>query len=208
MLRGVAALTKCPVIGDLATVIAKHPDPELSIAFNHKQIGSKLWLRDALAGSIGPSLRRVLVVGGWFGVLSAMLLDDNRFSLAHATSLDIDPRCAPVARLLNRRAVEAGRFEAVTSDMYLFDYRRPQDGFDCVINTSCEHIPDLRAWLALLPPDAAVVLQSNDYRREPDHVACVDSLADFEAQARLSSVIWRGELPTKNYHRFMLIGRR
>ncbi len=206
LLRGVAALTGSTLVGDLARAVAKTPRADLSIAFNHKQLGSKLWLREEwIAFNRAPDVR-ALVVGGWHGALSALLLDDPRAGVAHATSLDIDPGCAPVARELNRRFAEQGRFEAVTADMYDFDYRAQP--FDCVINTSCEHIADLRGWLGLLPDGATVVLQSNDYRREPDHIACVDSLEDFEAQAGLAAVFFRGERPTKNYRRFMLIGRR
>ncbi|TIY10137.1 MAG: class I SAM-dependent methyltransferase, partial [Mesorhizobium sp.] len=68
------------------------------------------------------------------------------------------------------------------------------------------HIADLRAWLALLPRGMTVLLQSNDYFSEPTHINCVASLAAFEAMAALREVRFSGELPTKNYTRFMLIG--
>lgn len=205
LLRGVAALTGSTIVAGLARAVAVAPRGDLSIAFNHKQLGSKLWLREEWTAHNRAAPLRALVVGGWHGALSALLLDDPRTGIAHATSLDIDPGCAPVARAINRGFAEQGRFETVTADMYEFDYRA--GGFDCVINTSCEHIADLRGWLDLLPPGTTVVLQSNDYRREPDHIACVDSLAEFEAQAALASVAFRGERPTKNYRRFMLIGQ-
>lgn len=205
LLRGVAALTGSDLVSDLARAVAKVPRADLSIAFNHKQIGSKLWLREEWVRS-NVNAARILVVGGWYGVPSALMLDDPRTSVQRSTSLDIDDGCAPVARILNRRFADEGRFEAITADMYAFDYRAQP--FDCVINTSCEHIADLRGWLDLLPTGMTVVLQSNDYRREPDHIACVDSLDAFETQAKLSSVVFRGERPTKNYRRFMLIGRR
>ncbi len=207
LLRGVAALTCSPAVEDLAFAIGTAPNRGLANAFNAKQIGSKLWLVDCLASTFGRDVGRVLVVGGWHGVLSSLLLDDERLSIAHATSLDRDPACAATARAVNRRHVMAGRFAAVTGDMYDFGYRQNgEPGYDLVVNTSCEHIADLRAWLAMLPAGTRVVLQSNDYRREPDHIACVDSLAAFEAQAALPVVDFRGERPTKNYRRFMLIG--
>jgi hypothetical protein len=208
LLRGVAALTGSAVVRDLAEVVARAPRDDLSIAFNHKQIGSKLWLRDSLAEVLGGDLGRVLVAGGWFGVLGALLLDDPRLAISELTTLDRDPGCAPVAAVLNGRHVAAGRFRALTADMYDLDYGRAgPPRFDLVINTSCEHIADLPAWLALLPAGTAVALQSNDYFREPDHVACVESLAAFETQAGLHEILFRGERPTKNYRRFMLIGR-
>jgi len=48
LLRGLAALTGSPIVGDLARLVGAAPRADLSIAFNHKQIGSKFWLRDAL----------------------------------------------------------------------------------------------------------------------------------------------------------------
>ncbi|MET0606640.1 MAG: class I SAM-dependent methyltransferase [Beijerinckiaceae bacterium] len=209
LLRGVAALTGNPIVTDLAASIAEAPRPDMSIAFNHKQIGSKLWLREEVAATIGPAQRNFLIVGGWYGVLSALLLNDERFASAKVTSLDIDPSCAPVARALNRRFVDGGRFDALTGDMNTFDYSSGDAlAFDCVINTSCEHTPDVRGWLSKVRAGTAMVLQSNDYRREPDHVSCVSNLAEFESQTGLSSIEFRGERPTKNYRRFMLIGRR
>ena len=51
------------------------------------------------------------------------------------------------------------------------DYARL--GADLVVNTSCEHIADLRGWLDLLPKGTSVLLQSNDYFSEPTHINCV-----------------------------------
>ena len=85
-----------------------------------------------------------------------------------------------------------------------FGKRRP----DLVINTSCEHIADLRGWLDLLPVGMPVVLQSNDYFSDPEHINCVRSLEEFEIQANLSKVAFHGTLGMTKYSRFMLIGYR
>jgi hypothetical protein len=77
-----------------------------------------------------------------------------------------------------------------------------------VVNTSCEHLDDVPGWLATLPRGLPLLLQSNDYVREPDHRSCVPSLEAFRDQAGLSETFFAGALPTKNYTRFMLIGRR
>ena len=204
ILRGTAALTGSRVVARMAETVAKHPRADLAIAFNHKQIGSKLWLRDCLAEASGGQLGQVWVLGGWYGVLSAILLDDPRFAIAKITNIDLDPGCAAVAECLNRDALKAGRFAALTADMNALDYSaRP----DLVINTSCEHLPDVPGWLARLPKGQRVLLQSNNYFREPDHVSCVPDLLAFRAQAGLGCVEFAGERATKNYTRFMLVGR-
>ena len=141
-------------------------------------------------------------------MLAAILLDDPRFAIGHVTSIDVDPAVAPVAEALNAEAAAAGRFSTAAADMYGLDYHRLETRPALVINTSCEHIPDLRGWLALLPRGMPVLLQSNNYAGEPTHVNIVGSLQHFAAAAQLSRPLYSGELKLKNYTRFMLIGLR
>lgn len=200
--RGIAAYTGSALVAGLARVVGRHPEAAIANAFNHKQVASKTWARDRLFESCGGRFATIWILGGWYGVLAAMLLDDARYEIGLIESFDIDPAVAAVAATLNRDAGE--RFRAVTADMYGLDYagQRP----DLVINTSCEHIADLRGWLALLAPGTRVLLQSNDYFSEPTHINCVPSLEDFSAMARLARIDFAGMLPTKKYNRFMLIG--
>lgn len=209
ILRGVAALTGHPVVGDLARLVGKGAPPELSVAFNHKQIGSKRWLIDMLAQAMPAPEGPVWVLGAWYGVLGAMLLADDRLSIPGVVSVDLDPGCAAAAETLNYRHVASGRFRAVTADMTTLDFREQEsERPGLVVNTSCEHLADVPGWLSGLPKGLPLLLQSNDYYREPDHRSCVPSLEAFQAQAGLSETIFAGALPTKNYTRFMLIGRR
>ena len=167
------------------------------------EIQCKMWARDQLFESCGGDHRRVWLLGGWYGVLAAMLFEDSRFAIGSIESIDIDPHVGTVAASLNK--AWGTRFAARTSDMYDLDYagERP----DLVINTSCEHIADVPAFLALLPRGTRVLLQSNDYFSEPTHINCVPSLEGFAAQARLSQVEYSGALKMPKYTRFMLIGR-
>jgi len=201
--RGIAAYVNHPLVAGLARVIAKHPQADIANAFNHKQVACKMWALDKLFESRGGRFGRIWVLGGWYGILPAMLFNDPRFDIATVDSIDIDPEVAPVARTLNRDAGD--RFRALTADMYALDYAHAGRS-DLVVNTSCEHIADLSAWLALLPRGTNVLLQSNDYFSEPTHINCVASLAAFEAMASLREMRFSGELPTKKYTRFMLIG--
>jgi len=206
LLRGLAALTGSQIIANLARVVAASPRKDLAIALNHKQIGSKLWLRDSLFETLQGRFRHVLILGGWYGVLPAILLEDSRFGIDRITTLDLNEDCAPIARMLNRQAAEAGRFTAATGDMLAFDYTAA--AADLIVNTSCEHLDDVPAWLARVPAGTRVVLQSNDYAREPDHRSTVPSLEAFERQVGLTEILFRGKRPTRNYTRFMLIGSR
>lgn len=209
ILRGVAALTGNPIVADLGRLVGKGAPDDLSIAFNHKQIASKRWLVDSLAEVMPRPNGPVWVLGAWHGILGAMLLADERLSISQVVSVDLDPRCAAVAEVLNHRHVASRRFQAVTADMTALDFATPAEGRPgLVVNTSCEHLGDVPGWLASLPAGLPLVLQSNDYFREPDHRSCVPSLEAFKAQAGLSQTLFAGALPTKNYTRFMLIGRK
>ena len=199
--RGISAYTGNPLLRGLSNVIALHPDAEVSVAFNHKQVACKAWARDAVFDTLGGRFGRILVLGGWYGVLAAMF-DDSRFDIAAIDSVDIDPAVGAVAATLNDAWKD--RFQPHTGDMYELDYGG--FGADLGINTSCEHIADLSAWLGLLPPGTRVLLQSNDYFAEPTHINCVPSLDAFRDQAGLARVDFAGTLPMKKYTRFMLIG--
>ena len=200
--RGIAAYSASALVSGLARIVAKHPDADISNAFNHKQVACKLWARDRLFDSLGGSFAHIVILGGWYGVFAAMLLEDRRFTIGSVESVDIDPAVAAVATTLNRDA--GGRFKATTADMYAIDYAGLQA--DLVVNTSCEHIADLGAWLGLLPKGTNVLLQSNDYFSEPSHINCVESAEAFAQQAGLARLSYSGTLPMKKYRRFMLIG--
>ncbi|WP_454655571.1 class I SAM-dependent methyltransferase [Bosea beijingensis] len=208
LLRGMAALSGHRIVADIARLYGKGAPPDLSIACNHKQIASKQWLVEALVETYPKPEGPVWVLGAWYGVLGALLLDDERLAIPEIVSLDIDPTCAPVADTLNHRHVAAGRFRAVTADMTAVDFAAQSPAPGLVINTSCEHLDDVPGWIATLPKRVPLVLQSNDYFREPDHRSCVPSLDAFREQAGLSEVWFAGARPAKNYTRFMLIGRR
>ena len=202
LMRGVAAYTGSPLMKGLAHVLGKHPEADLGNAFNHKQVGCKMWARDALHETLGGRLGRIVILGGWYGILAGILFDDPRFEIGAIASYDIDPAVGAVAETLNREW--AGRFSAVTADMYALDYGAL--GADLVVNTSCEHIADLKGWLSLLPQGTRVLLQSNDYFSEPTHINCVPSLEAFVEQADLAALDYSGSLKMKKYTRFMLIG--
>lgn len=200
--RGIAAYTANPLVAALARVIGRHPGADIGNAFNPKQVACKLWAREKLLATLGPAFGRIAILGGWYGVLAAMLFDDPRFAIETIDSFDIDADVGAVAETLNRDW--SARFAARTEDMYALDYHKL--GADLVVNTSCEHIADLPAWLALLPKGSRVLLQSNDYFAEPTHINCVPSLEAFVEQAGLSEVVFSGALAQKKYTRFMLIG--
>jgi hypothetical protein len=212
ILEGLAIHSGSALQRDVLKTLAKRDEPLLGEALNKNQMASKMWLADALFDAVGSKLGDVLILGGWFGVLAAVLLHDRRFAIGHATSLDIDARCADVALSINATHVRAGKFDARTADMLDWDYGGPS--FDAsgapnvVVNTSCEHLAEFDRWYARIPADRLLVLQSNDYFSCDEHVNCVPDLAAFRAQAPMRELLFAGERKLTRYVRFMLIGRK
>ncbi len=212
ILEGVAACTGSALVPDILATLTRHDVPALGEALNKNQVASKMWLAESLLERVGPDLGNVLVLGGWFGVLAAVLLHDRRLAIGHVESVDIDPNCASVAMSLNATHARLGRFSARTADMLEIDYRRPvrSDGTvpDVVVNTSCEHLGAFGQWYDRIPAGQLLVLQSNDYVACREHVNCVPDLTAFRAQAPMREVLFAGERAFRRYVRFMLIGRK
>lgn len=205
ILQGLAAYYHQDFIRNVARTAEAFPSLALANALNRKQLACKGWLLDRLSEVTDGKFNEIWVMGGWFAVLAALMFDDERFTVGRITSFDLDPHCEEVACAMNLKQAAAGRFSAETADMRALDYPR---GIDLLVNTSCEHIANLAAWLGRLPAGQLLVLQSNNYFREPDHVNCVNSLEAFQAQAGLAQTLYAGELPLEKYTRFMLIGRK
>lgn len=163
------------------------------------QLASKLWASTIFDRYIASS--RIAVCGGWYGLLPAILLHKNHEKRNIFTSIDIDANCAAIANSFNAEHYFNGEFYADTQDMYQHDYSK----YDVVINTSCEHIADLPAWLATIPRGKRVMLQSNNFYECDQHINCVSSMSEFKRQINPASVIATGTLEMPNYTRFMIL---
>ncbi|MDN5863349.1 MAG: hypothetical protein L0H19_07865 [Salinisphaera sp.] len=208
IIEGLGIYYDSALIADLAKTLESPAPADLGAALNRNQMRGKKWLVDQLVATLDPAPRRVLILGGWYGVLAALLLNDERLAIEQVTSLDLNPECRPVALSINRGAAAAGRFTAVTGDMLAFDYRGDVAPGTVIVNTSCEHLPDFPAWYQCVPAGSPLVLQSNDYYSVAEHVNCVPDLPAFRCQVMLSETWFSGGLPLKKCTRFMLIGRK
>lgn len=203
------------ILADIAD--ASYTEPKIKLeavrdAMSKGQLNSKLWLVHHLMETFdsGHSYLyvNVLIVGGWIGLLSKLLFNHrhSKSRISHITSLDIDPACETFANILHRkenRDPRNKRFTATTGDMYEFDYSANR--FDMIINTSCEHIPNVQDWLDKIPDGKIVALQSNNFRI-PEHINCVDSIDEFKSKVKLKEIIFSGELKFDMYTRYMIIG--
>lgn len=167
------------------------------------QVRSKVWLTTVLEQRLDESPQDIVIHGGWNGVLASLLFNSN-LNIRSLTSYDLDPKCEEVARTINKRYEIDGRFHAVTGDATKQRYHG-----DIVINTICEHLTQEQysQWLQLVPDDALIVLQSNDYFSCPEHVRCASTVDEFVEQSDIKAE-WIGEHETLKYTRFMIIGKK
>ena len=215
ILEGMAIYTGSAFQRDVLATISRHDEPGIGTALNKNQIARKMWLADSLFDTVGAELGNIVILGGWVGVLSAVLLHDPRFAITKVVSIDLDGRCAAIAESLNATHARTGKFAARTGDMLELDYSRNiastgDDGSaaDLIINTSCEHLSDFGCWYDRIPAGQLLVLQSNDYYACREHVNCVPDLAALQAQAPMHDVLFAGQRQMRHYVRFMLIGRK
>ena len=165
------------------------------------QVNSKVWLAENLIGFVPVRPLNIVIYGGWNGVLASILFNSN-IAVQRITSVDIDPVCEDIANTVNRRYLDDNKFSAVTADMC----EHTSDA-DVVINTSCEHITQeqYNKWLSNQPNNATIVLQSNNYFELDEHIRCSSSVDDFIKMSNIQ-VLYKGELETPKYYRYMIIG--
>ena len=183
-------------------------------AFSSGQIASKLWLcrevENLLCGK--KQAHTVWILGGWYGLLSFLLLSRERLNIKAICSYDKDPLCKKTADMINENWVWRQKiFKAKTMDcndlIYTNTLLADSDSHHLIINTSVEHFHD-RKWWDNIPSGKTVALQSCDMKIK-DHINCVSSEEEFQQQFPSSKVHYSGKLPfdypTFSFTRYMLI---
>lgn len=180
--------------------IRQSTDPLRTLdAFWSGQIKSKEWLINNLKPFIKEYVD-IEIYGGWVGTLASMLFQ-SELPIKKISSIDIDPSCEPIARMMNKLEEIEGRFNAITADMVTLT-----SASDIIINTSCEHLTQTQYDLWLSNMNGLIVLQSNNYNI-PEHVRTAKDLEEFKHQSGIN-ILWEGELETPMYTRYMIIGRK
>src|SRR5690606_10824892 len=90
ILRGIATYLDSGFVARVARTARRYPSPDLANALNRKQIACKKWLVDEVAETFGPDLGCVWVLGGWYGVLPALMFDDARIRVERIVNVDLD----------------------------------------------------------------------------------------------------------------------
>ncbi len=115
-----------------------------------------------------PYWSKIIIVGGWYGLLASILKDRYYVSV-----LELDSNCVEHNRRLSGVVSFSG-------DM--FDYK--YSDYDTIINTACEHV-DYCKWLSQLPKGKRVIIQNTNYKEPEDHTNTVNNLDEFRGSVKL-----------------------
>lgn len=176
----------------------------LSDAFSHSQITSKIWLCEKLETHIQSScLTRIY--GGWCGIAAFLLLSRGAFKVSRIESVDIDPECEVYANMINEKWVNEGwKFIAKTGDCNTICSKDA----DLVINTSAEHFASVD-WWHRISTGTRVAIQSNNMQHD-DHFNTVNSLDEMLELYPVTQLLYSGSIEFEyselQFTRFMIIG--
>lgn len=172
-------------------------------SFWDSQLRSKSWLVNNIKKYIPELSGNVYIMGGWYGILSQLIVDNFRTSVYN---IDLDTSCIKYGGLLSNHDY---RIKFLTRDMAKFgNYVNPQ----LIINTSTEHVTQetYNLWLEKVPSEVPIIIQGNNFYECFDHIRCFDTLEEFNANNLLKNIVYTGTLecmgPNKPFHRFMTIG--
>lgn len=174
-------------------------------AFSREQFWSKLWCVQMLKRHLGTKFHTIYILGGWYGTLAAMLLQDNELKIKKIVNLDLDNAALEQSKIL----IQDPRYEARKGDLNEFLAHSHQlTKNDLVICSICEHLSGLKEF-NLLKPSVPIIFQSTNLKCD-DHINTKESLEEF--QIDLQSIQnfhqeWAGMLDLKWFKRFMIMGQ-
>ena len=215
---GIEEYTQSSFLLQLRKCIEQFPETDFSHSMSRQQIKSKSWLIENMKQVFGLNYDNIFVLCGWYGILPAMINDQNDLMFKSIRSIDIDTSCEKIADTMNFELYkQKWKFKAFTADILKLQYdqitlfstdesKKISETPDLIINTSCEHIEDFETWRNLLPPGMKVIFQSNNFDLHAQHTNCSDSLSDFREQCNLGQVLFENTLSFDDYDRYMIMG--
>jgi hypothetical protein len=168
---------------------------EMRDALSDGQLLSKNWIIEQLR-PLTDQHKSVAVVGGWIGLLSLLMFTSEL--QVSVTSFDLDDRANMIARKINY----GENFTSITANMYDIDYSK----FDIIINSSSEHIADIKKWRDAIPPGKIIVVQNNNFVDGDGHISTVASSGELREILKLNSISYEGTRKFIAYERYMIIG--
>tara|TARA_B100000123_G_C25739542_1_gene433134 strand:+ start:564 stop:1205 length:642 start_codon:yes stop_codon:yes gene_type:complete len=169
------------------------------------QYESKLWAAKELKKYITDEYDACLIIGGWYGLLSHLLVEQNINQ--QIINIDLDKIC----NFLGQKLSIHKRISFETGDGFdIFDNEKRNTGRKVVICTACEHIPKEELYFNLKRKNKnmLVCLQSNNFFKVDSHINCYENVEKFIESLPIENILYSGKINYNNeYDRFMVIGK-
>jgi len=190
------------VLGRLANLcyhMARHRDHSavnIVESFRPNQIECKKWLVEEIS-NFNPNWEKVLVLGSWNSLLLWELMQLN-CNVGWFDFLDNNPSVHKHRDMyFEVNGLKPNYSNIIMNAQDFSDH----SSYDLIINTSCEHMPDIPAEYG-----PTYALQSNNYTSVKDHINCVKSSKQLANQNNITHILYEGKKKMPNYDRFMVIG--
>lgn len=173
-------------------------------SFSKGQVQSKEWLVEKVLPYVEDYHQSILIIGGWYGLLSHIFAEKG--FKKEIKNYELDDVCIELAQKLQ---VHKNIMHKHEDGLELFDHPRTNKKEKIVCCTACEHIDpdDLYSVLSMKAPKMIVALQSNNMYDIDSHINCHDSLSSFVASLPEMEILYQGTLTIGEYQRFMVIAR-
>ena len=189
---------------DLFKNIIKHGrhNPALLDSYSPNQFKSKENLLSHI-DNLPLKNPNITILASWFGsILIPALIDQAE----HITCIDIDKECIKIAK--NRIFQKYKNLSCHHRDIWDPECLWNIKDADLVINTSCEHMPNMSELPPLYKSNAYFAFQSNNMYDIPTHTNCVGSIEEFYSQLpRNATIIAEDEVEDDRGTRYTLIGK-
>lgn len=173
-------------------------------AFSREQFWSKIWCIENLKKVYGRQFNEIYILGGWYGTLAGLLLQDPQLSVKKVINLDLDQEALKHSKNL----IQDSRYEARTADLNdLLKQSQSLNKRDLLICSICEHIPSLQTFNQL-KPDIPIIFQSTNLQCD-DHINTKKDIEEFQCETKQILNFreqWAGTLDLKWFKRFMIMG--
>lgn len=191
-----------------------HRTKDFINSFLSNQINCKIWLIEELIKILERkqdhfTVKRVTVLGSWYGNIIVPLLIDNIPTLQEIDLIDMDEDALAISRkFLNHYNF---KINYMHKDINFEEFENHYT--NVVINTSCEHMVPMDSIIFKNDNDVIYALQSNNMYNIREHVNCVNSKEELTVQANINQIYYHGNKrligkKNKEYTRFMVIGKR
>lgn len=171
-----------------------------SVDKNHWE--GKEWLAKEFYKYYNNPDGKILVVGGWYGMMAYQLRKLWPNKSMNIVSSDMDPMC------------DFYGWELFYDNDILFetlDVNKEIDysTYTAIINTSCEHMEqeDLLRIIKNKPKDTWICFQTNDYSSLDSHINCWPDVETFAESLNLEYVAFSESLNLGDFNRHMVIGK-